>query len=63
MPLLNYTTKIEADRTVSEITTILGKKGATEISTTYGSPGNPLGPQVDGKHQPRPQGIRTTGPG
>ena len=54
MPLLNYTTKIESQKTVSEIISILGKKGAVEISTTYGSPGEPSGMswKVNTKHGP-----------
>ena len=55
MPLLNYTTKIEAERTISEITSLLSKKGAMEISTTYGAPGIPSGMRwtVNTKHGPR----------
>lgn len=43
MPLLNYTTKVPAQRTVTQISTMLAKKGALEISTTYGNAGQPAG--------------------
>ena len=43
MPLLNYTTKIPAQRTLSEISVLLAKKGATEIMTMFDSNGQPDG--------------------
>ena len=55
MPLLNYTTKIEPERTISQITSLLGRKGAMEISTIYGGPGVPSGMRwtVNTRHGPR----------
>lgn len=35
MPLLNYTTKIDADKTASEISKILSSHGASAIMTEY----------------------------
>lgn len=35
MPILNYTTKIDAGRTVGEIQALLASKGATNISIIY----------------------------
>jgi hypothetical protein len=35
MAILNYTTKVESTRTVSEIQGILGRKGATHVSVDY----------------------------
>ena len=54
MPLLNYTTKVPPERTVSEIMTVLTKRGVTEISTTYGANGSPSGLRwtVDTRHGP-----------
>ena len=43
MPLLNYTTKISADRTVSEIMQVLAKAGATGVTVQYGTFGSPQG--------------------
>ena len=40
MPLMNYSTKIEAHRTVSEITAILVRHGATRIMQEYDGWGN-----------------------
>ena len=37
MPLLNYTTRISADRTVSEIMQILARTGATGVTVQYGA--------------------------
>ena len=42
-PLLNYTTKIPANQTASEIMSILVKKGATDIVTHYGPAGMATG--------------------
>ena len=35
MPLLNYTTKVPAERTAAEIMAILVRKGTTDIQTHY----------------------------
>jgi len=35
MPILNYTTKIDAVKTVGQIQEILGRKGATHVSVDY----------------------------
>ena len=43
MPLLNYTTRISADRTVSEIMQILARAGATGVTVQYGTFGSPQG--------------------
>lgn len=42
MPILNYTTSINPDKTIAEITKILVKNGASKISVDYlnGSPSN-----------------------
>ena len=40
MPLLNYSTKVEAHRTVSEITAILVRHGASRIMQEYDGSGN-----------------------
>ena len=40
MPLLNYTTTIEADKTVAQIQAILVKHGAKAILAEYGQQGN-----------------------
>ena len=40
MPLLNYSTRIEAHRTVSEITAILVRHGASRIMQEYDGSGN-----------------------
>ena len=39
MPLLNYTTKINVDKTISEIQSILVKSGAKSILANYGDNG------------------------
>ena len=39
MPLLNYTTKINTDKTISEIQAILVKSGAKSILANYGDNG------------------------
>ena len=36
MPILNYTTKVDSSKTVSEIQSILGRKGASHVSVDYG---------------------------
>ena len=36
MPILNYTTKVNAMKTVAEIQNILGVKGASHVSVDYG---------------------------
>ena len=43
MPILNYTTKVPAERTVSEIMRLLVRRGATEIMTVYGEDAEPRG--------------------
>lgn len=43
MPLLNYTTTVPADRTITQVTAILAKAGARQIMTTYDGNGNPMG--------------------
>ena len=43
MPLLNYTTKIAADKTASEIVALLARKGATNVMITFGTQGQPIG--------------------
>ena len=43
MPLLNYTTKVPAERTVAEVMTILAQKGALEIITMYDAERQPCG--------------------
>lgn len=35
MPLLNYTTKVPVDRTISEITKLLTKQGATKVMSDF----------------------------
>ena len=35
MPILNYTTKVSADKTASEIVTMLGRKGADEVHQQF----------------------------
>ena len=43
MPLLNYSTKVPADRTIAEVMTILANKGALEIITMYDTEHQPCG--------------------
>lgn len=42
MPLLNYTTKIEAVQTAAEIMRLLANAGAEQTSITYGADGVPF---------------------
>lgn len=42
MPIMNYTTKVPADRTVAEISQLLVKKGATEIMTSFDDDAKPV---------------------
>lgn len=42
MPILNYTTQIDAAKTVAEITQILAKAGASDVATRY-IEGRPVG--------------------
>ena len=42
MPIMNYTTKVSADRTVAEISQLLVKKGATEIMTSFDDDAKPV---------------------
>lgn len=43
MPLLNYTTTVTVDRTVSQVQAKLAQAGARQIMTTYGEGGTPIG--------------------
>jgi hypothetical protein len=43
MPILNYTTRINPDRSVSEIQRILARHGATRVMVEYGGGGHPVG--------------------
>ena len=54
MPILNYTTKVPAEKIVSQVSSLLAKKGATEITTLFGGAGHPAGLKwvVDTKHGP-----------
>ena len=42
MPIMNYTTKVSADRTVAEISQLLVKKGASEIMTSIDEHAKPV---------------------
>ena len=42
MPIMNYTTKVSADRTVAEISQLLVKKGASEIMTSFDEHAKPV---------------------
>ena len=44
MPLLNYTMKVQAERTIGEVMRLLVSKGAREIITVYDDAGVPFGP-------------------
>lgn len=41
MPILNYTTKVSATRTASEIQQLLARKGAKRVSIDYDPQGDP----------------------
>lgn len=41
MPILNYTTKVSATRTASEIQSMLASKGAKRVSVDYDTQGDP----------------------
>ncbi len=43
MPILNYTTDINANRTLGEIQGIIVKRGARKIMTEYDEQGDPVG--------------------
>ena len=43
MPLLNYTTKVPVNRTLTEIQELLAKAGAYSVATTFGAGGVPSG--------------------
>ena len=43
MPLLNYTTKVNAQKTVTEVMGLLVAKGATEVSIIYDNNQQPAG--------------------
>ena len=44
MPLLNYTMKVPAEKTASEIMSLLAKKGAVQVMTEFGpTGGQPVG--------------------
>jgi len=40
MPILNYTTEVPAERTLSAITSLLVRKGARSIETKYREDGS-----------------------
>lgn len=42
MPILNYTTKVSASRTASEIQALLATKGAQRVSIDYDTQGDPF---------------------
>ena len=42
MPILNYTTQISSNKTVSQIQEILAKAGAVNVSIDYGPEGKPI---------------------
>ena len=52
MPLLNYTTKVSAEKTATEIMSLLSKKGATQVMMEFGPDGQPVGLKwrVDSAH-------------
>ena len=43
MPLLNYTTKVPAEKTATEIMALLSRKGATQVMMEFGPEGQPVG--------------------
>lgn len=43
MPLLNYTTKVPASRTINEIQKMLATAGARQVLTEFGPGGSPVG--------------------
>ena len=56
MPLLNYTTKVNAQKTVTEVMGLLVAKGADEISIVYDDNQQPCWPEVDRPESPAGQG-------
>ena len=52
MPLLNYTTKVPAEKTATEIMSLLSRKGATQVMMEFGPEGQPVGLKwrVDSAH-------------
>ena len=58
MPLLNYTTKVPAEKTATEIMALLLRKGATQVMMEFGPEGQPVGAQVEGGLRPRSFGLR-----
>ena len=57
MPLLNYTTKINAQKTVTEVMGLLVAKGADEISIVYDDDRQPCRPEVDRPEPPAGPGC------
>lgn len=43
MSLLNFTTKVPVEKTMSEVTTLLVKSGARQVMTEYDADGSPSG--------------------
>ena len=56
MPLLNYTTKVNAQKTVTEVMGLLVAKEADEISIVYDDNQQPCWPEVDRPESPAGQG-------
>ena len=54
MPILNYTTKVSAEKTAQEIMSLLSKKGATYVQMEFGADSQPVGLKwrVDTAHGP-----------
>ena len=54
MPLLNYSTKVSAERTLGEIMQVLVGKGARQIMTVYDAEGVPSGLRwiIESRHGP-----------
>ena len=59
MPLLNYSTRINPSRTITEIMEILARKGASEIMTVYDDCAQPVGLnwRVQTAHGPLAYGL------
>lgn len=62
MPLLNYTTKVAAERTAGEIMSLLSKKGATQVMMEFGPANQPVGLKwrVETSHGPWDSPSRST---
>ena len=52
MPLLNCTTKVNAQKTVTEVMGLLVAKGANEVSIVYDDNQQPAGPEVGRPESP-----------